>query len=379
VLAAGGLVVICTERHESRRIDNQLRGRSGRQGDPGATQFYLSLEDDLMRLFGGDRMDRISAIMLKTKLPDDVPIQHPMVSKSVEGAQRKIEQLNFQARKNVLEYDDVMNNQRKVIYTERNKILDGKDIHAHVQDVIEETVEREVLNFIPERSPQEEWDLEGINNWVHEMVGNEDFDAYDIDADDDPEVMVDETYSYVAKIYNKKEEALGEEIMRELESQVMLRVIDSRWMAHLSEMDYIKAGIGLRGYGQRDPLVEYKQEAYDAFSSLVATMYEDFLRTILRLELSLDEVPQEEQASLQNLNYSGPEEVDGDHGGGLRGHAMQAGVGIGAQGASTNQPQGARKPYVKAEDNNPFVGVGRNDPCPCGSGLKFKNCHGKNL
>lgn len=373
VLKAGGLAVIGTERHESRRIDNQLRGRSGRQGDPGSTQFYLSLEDDLMRLFAGDRLDRISAIMAKTKMPDDMPIQHGMVSKSVEGAQRKIEQMNFQARKNVLEYDDVMNKQRKVIYEERNKILDGKDIHEHVQEVMQDTVEKAVASFIPERSAESEWDKDGLNDWVHEMVGTDEFDAHKHDVQDDSELMIDAVYDYIEAIYNEKENTLGVEIMRELESQVMLRVIDTRWMAHLSEMDYIKAGIGLRGFGQRDPLVEYKQEAYTAFGDLVESMYQDFLRTILRLEIARPE-EQMPQNNFTNVSYSGPAEVDGDNPGrsSLR-RPQQSGA------QELPKPDaGQVQTYRKSEDSNPFVGVGRNDPCPCGSGLKFKNCHGKN-
>ena len=375
VLEAGGLTVIGTERHESRRIDNQLRGRSGRQGDPGSTQFYLSLEDDLMRLFAGDRMDKISNIMVKTKLPDDMPIQHGMVSKSVEGAQRKIEQMNFQARKNVLEYDDVMNKQRKVIYEERNKILDGKDVHEHVQEVMQDTVEKAVASFIPDRAPESEWDLEGISNWVHEMVGRDDFDARRVETEDDPEIMMDAVYDYIENIYKDKENTLGEEVMRELESQVMLRIIDSRWMAHLSEMDYIKAGIGLRGFGQRDPLVEYKQEAYTAFGDLVETMYQDFLRTILRLEIARPE-EQMPQNNFSNVSYSGPAEVDGDNSG--RSSLRQRAASHNAGPQVPQADQGPVQTYVKAEDSNPFVGVGRNDPCPCGSGLKFKNCHGKN-
>lgn len=376
VVTAGGLAVIGTERHESRRIDNQLRGRSGRQGDPGQTQFYLSLEDDLMRRFGGDRMDRISAMMQKTEMPDDVPIQAKMISKAVENAQQKIEQMNFQSRKYVLDYDDVMNHQRKVIYAERNRILDGKDIHEYVAEVMREAVDRQVLSFIPDRTPVEEWDLDSIDAWVHEMVGREDFSARSVEHDEDPELMVEAVFTYVSSIYTEKEEALGSEFMRELESQVMLRVLDTRWMNHLSEMDYLKAGIGLRGFGQRDPLVEYKQEAYSAFGALVDCIYEDFLRTMLNLDLEAIISVKEESLAYQNVQYSGPEELDGDHGQ-LSSAALEDRFAAAGQGRmQPQQPQVLT--YRKDKDSNPYVGVGRNEPCPCGSGKKFKHCHGKN-
>ena len=286
VIAAGGLAVIGTERHESRRIDNQLRGRSGRQGDPGSTQFYLSLQDDLMRLFGGDKMDSIGALMQRVNMPDDMPIQAKLVTRSVEGAQRKVEDMNFAARKQVLEYDDVMNKQRQTIYAERNQILDGKDLSEHVEEVMHDTVEREVANFVPDRAPVSEWDVEGLTNWVSQLTGVSEPDL-DLDLDDeDPSEVVEDVYEFVEDAYEKKAKALGPEMTATLERQVMLRVIDTRWMNYLQEMDYLKAGIFLRGYGQRDPLVEYKEEAYRSFGELVSTMYEDFLRTILRIELA---------------------------------------------------------------------------------------------
>ena len=373
VLEAGGLAVLGTERHEARRIDNQLRGRSGRQGDPGATQFYLSLEDDLMRRFGGDRMDRISAMMQKTEMPDDMPIQAKLITRAVESAQQKIEQMNFESRKHVLEYDDVMNHQRKVIYAERNKILDGKDIHESVEELMKELVQNQVDACVPDRSGVEEWDLESLNTWVHEMCGRNDFDAASLEHDEDPDVLEDAIYAYIRSVYAEKEDHLGDEVMRELERQVMLRVIDTRWMSHLSEMDYLKAGIGLRGFGQRDPLVEYKSEAYAAFGGLVQAMYEDFLRTILNLDLQELPKAEPETPSFEGAQYSGPEEVDGDHG---RSYAHLDP----AMASMPELPQEAKtvSTYKKSEDPSPYAGVGRNDPCPCGSGKKFKHCHGKN-
>ena len=303
VLAAGGLTVIGTERHESRRIDNQLRGRSGRQGDPGETQFYLSLEDDLMRLFGGDKMDRVSKMMVTADMGDDMPIQHKIISKAVESAQHKVESINFSMRKSVLEYDDVMNKQRQVIYAERNKILDGKG--------------------------------------VVELTGHIDTPKF---PDEDYEALAADVLAYVEKCYNMKAERLGEDLMRELNTQVMLRVIDTRWMNYLQEMDYLKTGIGLRGFGQRDPLVEYKTEAYGAFQILVDTMYEDYLRTVLRIEIK-----------------AAPRAVE---------HKEEPALAVNNGGKATT--------YRKSESDDPYVNVGRNDPCPCGSGKKFKYCHGRN-
>ncbi len=385
VIAAGGLCVIGTERHESRRIDNQLRGRSGRQGDPGSTQFYLSLEDDLMRLFGGDRMDGIASLMQRMNMPDDMPIQAKLITKSVESAQRKVEDMNFAARKHVLEYDDVMNKQRQVIYGERNKILDGKDLADHVGAVMEDTVDAEVANFANPASSREEWDLEGLDGWVEQLTGRDDFDAGALADAEDAEEVADKTLAYVQTVYREKTEALGPQVTSQLERQVMLRVIDTRWMNYLQEMDYLKTGIGLRGYGQRDPLVEYKEEAYRAFGILVNTMYEDFLRTVLRIELAVrpDAAPAVPQAAspLAGVTYSGPAQVDGDQGAGV----LRRAVAARPTGAHARNPmaegaqasQGRVKTYVAAE-NDPYAGVGRNDPCPCRSGKKFKNCHGRN-
>lgn len=379
VLAAGGLTVIGTERHESRRIDNQLRGRAGRQGDPGETQFYLSLEDDLMRLFGGDKMDRISSLMSSADM-DDLPIQHKFISKAVEGAQRKVENINFSMRKNVLEYDDVMNKQRQVIYAERNKVLDGKDLAGHITDVMADTVERCVAEFCPKDSKKGERDFEGLHKWIVELTGRADAPQID-DEDASFSAINEQVLAYVKDCYDQKAERVGEELMRELNTQVMLRVIDTRWMSYLQEMDYLKQGIGLRGFGQRDPLVEYKSEAFRAFQTLVDTMYEDYLRTILRIEVK--QAPRaaqraaEEPAELSNATYSGPADVDGEGGSSTirREAAAQA---ANAAGRAPAPAQGTVKTYVKAESGDPYANVGRNDPCPCGSGKKFKNCHGRN-
>ena len=375
VTDAGGLCVIGTERHESRRIDNQLRGRSGRQGDPGQTQFYLSLEDDLMRRFGGDRMDGVAAMMQRYELPDDMPIKAKIVTKLVEGAQRKVEEVNFAMRKNVLDYDDVMNKQRQVIYAERNKILDGKDLMELIETVTASTTQRICEEFC--YGDADEWDLEGLEKWLTELTGKTDLPEFTEDTKF--EQLEEDVTAFVQKTFDEKTQKLGEEVMRELAAQVMLRVIDTRWMAYLQEMDYLKTGIGLRGFGQRDPLVEYKTEAYEAFTLLVNTMYEDFLRTILRLELVNRPRQNTETEAFQNAHYSGGEETDGDQKALKQGKSMlKNAAAIGKSPQGTGASQSSVSTYRKSDDPNPYVNVGRNDPCPCGSGKKFKNCHGRN-
>ena len=375
VTAAGGLCVIGTERHESRRIDNQLRGRSGRQGDPGQTQFYLSLEDDLMRRFGGDRMDGVAAMMQRYELPDDMPIKAKIVTKLVEGAQHKVEEVNFAMRKNVLDYDDVMNKQRQVIYAERNKILDGKDLMELIETVTASTTQRVCEEFC--YGDADEWDLEGLEKWLTELTGKTDLPEFTEDTKF--EQLEEDVTAFLQKTFDEKTQKLGEEVMRELAAQVMLRVIDTRWMAYLQEMDYLKTGIGLRGFGQRDPLVEYKTEAYEAFTLLVNTMYEDFLRTILRLELVNRPRQNTEAEAFQNAHYSGGEETDGDQKALKQGKSMlKNAAAIGKSPQGTGASQSSVSTYRKSDDPNPYVNVGRNDPCPCGSGKKFKNCHGRN-
>ena len=378
VREAGGLYILGTERHDSRRIDNQLRGRAGRQGDPGETRFYISLEDDLMRLFGGDKMDRVSKMMVTADMGDDMPIQHKIISKAVENAQHKVESINFSMRKSVLEYDDVMNKQRQVIYAERNKILDGKDLTDHITEVMHDTVYRCVQEFCTKDSHDGERDLEGLRKWVVELTGHIDTPKF---PDEDFEALAADVLAYVEKCYNMKAERLGEDLMRELNTQVMLRVIDTRWMNYLQEMDYLKTGIGLRGFGQRDPLVEYKTEAYGAFQMLVDTMYEDYLRTVLRIEIKAapQAVEHKEDPALEGARFSGPADVDGDNGSSVLRKQAQVQARTAVQGGPAAVNNGGKvTTYRKSESDDPYVNVGRNDPCPCGSGKKFKYCHGRN-
>ncbi len=371
VLQAGGLCVIGTERHESRRIDNQLRGRSGRQGDPGVTQFYLSLEDDLMRLFGGNRMDSISNMMQKTGLEDDMPIQASMVSKSIESAQRQVESMHFSARKNVLEYDDVMNLQRKAIYEERNAILDGKDYLSRIPEIVADSVEAEAAETLAS-DDADEWDVRALEIWAANMSGREDFKVADIQHDEDPREVISALTDYLTRCFTERQDALGEDIMRHLTAQVMLRIIDAKWMAHLQEMDYLKTGIGLRAIGQRDPLVEYKNEAYSAFEAMTAAMYDDFLRTILRLEVAV-KLNAPERPPEEGLQYSNPEETLAARQAPAQAAARAAAVGT----APAPKPSTGKVQTVVKDKEDPFANVGRNDPCPCGSGLKYKKCHGK--
>ena len=380
VIAAGGLCVIGTERHESRRIDNQLRGRSGRQGDPGRSQFYLSLEDDLMRLFGGNKMESISAMMQKTNMPDDMPIQASMVSKSIENAQRTVEQMHFAARKNVLEYDDVMNLQRKAIYEERNAILDGKDISGRIPKLINDAAYDVVWDDCSEDDVQD-WDLKALDLWVANMTGRSDFSSKAVaESEDSAEAMTEAVTRYLQTLYDEKAVQLGPDMMKNLAAQVMLRIIDTRWMAHLQEMDYLKTGIGLRAFGQRDPLVEYKNEAYLAFEALTASMYDDYLRTLLRLEIAAkpqaspaEALPEHPDPLARKMSYSSPEQAL---------ESTSAGrppVKAASAGAPAPAPAPAKPQTFQKDPDDPYANVGRNDPCPCGSGKKFKKCHGRDL
>ena len=282
----------------------------------------------------------------------------------------------FQATKVTARYASVAEARRAIqrneIYAERNKILDGKDLAGHISEVIEDTVARCVAGFCPVDSHEGERDLEGLYKWVVELTGRPDAPRF---ADASYEELKSKTLAFVEECYDAKAERLGPDIVQDLNRQVMLRVIDTRWMSYLQEMDYLKTGIGLRGFGQRDPLVEYKSEAYAAFSELVNTMYEDFLRTILRIEVAVRPpaaAREEEPSELRGARYSGPAEVDGDQG------PRRAAAAQGGAGRPAPAPVAKPTTYRKEDDPDIFVGVGRNDPCPCGSGLKFKKCHGKN-
>lgn len=378
VIAAGGLAVLGTERHDSRRIDNQLRGRSGRQGDPGLSRFYLSLQDDLMRLFGGDRMDRISAMMASADVPEDMPIQVGLVSKAVESAQRQVEMMNFASRKYVLEYDDVMNSQREAIYGERGRVLDGKDIHNRVESLFSEILGTNVTDYAGAQTYKEDWNISGLEAWYRDLTGLSKVVAAAAETADNSFELVEELTEKALDGYNAKEAILGEENMRDLERQVMLRVLDTRWMAHLQEMDYLKEGIGLRAMGQRDPIVEYKNEAYDMFVALVESINEDFLRTVMHVELIPQQIEQP-KSLLRNATYSAPSESSAFENAVNSATAdmgpSQGSIAAAARAAGSPSAPG-HGPTVVKDKADPYASVGRNDLCPCGSGKKYKKCHG---
>ncbi len=343
VAELGGLHVLGTERHESRRIDNQLRGRSGRQGDPGSSQFYVSLEDDLMRIFGGDNL---RSMMDRLGLEDDVPIEHNMLTRGIENAQKRVEARNFDSRKHLLEYDDVMNKQREVIYEQRRRLLTGTDLRENVMEFITGTVDALVDTYCPEAVKPEEWDLEGLLQAAESSVilpGILTLEELEpLDAKDIGDRLEEES----VRLYEAKEQSVGPEVMRDLERLVLLRVVDQKWMEHLDAMDDLRDGIGLRAYGQRDPLIEYKMEAYEMFENMVASIREDAVRILLRLEV-VQESPEPEPLPVPVL--------------------------IPVPQAPSIVTGGRVVGLPKAQEGR----VGRNDPCPCGSGKKYKKCHGQ--
>jgi preprotein translocase subunit SecA len=341
VTKLGGLHIIGTERHESRRIDNQLRGRSGRQGDPGSSRFYLALEDDLLRIFGGER---ITGIMEKLGMEEGEPIEHNLISKAIESAQGKVEGHNFDIRKQLLEYDDVMNQQREVIYKQRRESMTGKSLRPAVEDMIREKTEEIADFFSEERTLPEEWDWKGLNKAVFKQfnfrLGDIDEDAMDGLNREGLAQLIHET---CVSVYDEKEAAIGAEDFRGLERIVMLQTVDNLWKDHLLSMDHLKEGIGLRGYAQQDPLIVYKKEGFDLFQDMISRVKEETLGILFRIQISepkrIDDLRQPKE---QKMFFSGGDE-----------------------------PQ--KKKPVKRNQKK----VGRNAPCPCGSGKKYKKCCGK--
>lgn len=336
VVAAGGLNIIGTERHESRRIDNQLRGRAGRQGDPGASRFYISLEDDLMRLFGSERL---TSIVNALGLEEDQPIEHKMLSNAIENAQKKVEGRNFDIRKHVLQYDDVMNKQREVIYGERKKVLDGENLKESFIKMIEGIADLIVEAYCHESPHPDFWDWEGIKSYAEEVFltsGNLSFTPDEMETLTKEELK-EKIVSGATEHYEAKEREVGPETMRELERVVLLRVVDEKWMDHIDAMDQLRYGIGMRAYGQRDPVVEYKFEGYEMFDEMRRSIQKDAVRLLLGAKIDREHAPQRQKVA---------EPVAASHG---------------------EEP---KKPVVKSTK------VGRNDPCPCGSGKKYKKCCG---
>ncbi len=338
VIEAGGLFILGTERHESRRIDNQLRGRSGRQGDPGASRFYLSLEDDLLRIFGSER---ISVIMDKLGVAEDEPIEHPLISRSIEGAQKKVEGRNFEIRKHLLEYDDVMNKQREVIYTERRTILSEDDLTPMIDDMIDEVIDNNIDIYIPPKGASTTWDMDGLRNWVKNLF---DFDLkYVPQKGQGIKDLIEVFKTEIQQYYKTREQEFTPPVMRMVERQILLMTLDTLWKDHLLSMDHLKEGIGLRGYGQKNPLREYQKDGFDMFLTTLARMKELSLERLFKIQIQREE----DVEKIENRE---------------RKQRMQLGRGPTVDKAST---------FKRTEKK-----VGRNDPCPCGSGKKYKQCCG---
>ncbi len=342
VRQAGGLCIIGTERHESRRIDNQLRGRAGRQGDPGTSRFFISLEDELMRLFGSDRL---MAMVEKIGMDDDMPIEHKMLSKSIEGAQKKVEGKNFSIRKHVLQYDDVMNKQREIIYKERRNVLEGEDVHSEILDMIDKTIDKVLSYYIPEGSYPESWDLKALEerfvNIFHPDKKVEVGNVEDLTKESLKEIIKNEAL----RLYDEKEKLVGEERMRELERIILLQVVDSKWMDHIDAMDQLRQGIGLRAIGQEDPVRAYQIEGFDMFDEMIQSIQEETLNYIYGFQVRIEAQPIERKQM-----------VDMDK--------------LEQKGGSETEEEGPKQ--IKTDKV-----VGRNDLCPCGSGKKYKKCCGK--
>ncbi len=343
VREAGGLFILGTERHESRRIDNQLRGRAGRQGDPGESQFFISLEDDLMRLFGGER---IQSLMNTLGVEEDMPLETRMLSNSIESAQRKVEGRNFSIRKNVLQFDDVMNRQREIIYGQRAKVLDGEDLGEYIQKMIDDSISAVVDTYLTDGDVHDDWNLEGLRDYYMGWLTEKDSLRFDteelsqVEKNDIKQAMRDKAH----EVYAQREKEFGSELMREIERVILLKNVDVQWMDHIDAMEELKRGINLRAYGQHDPVVEYRLEGFEMFDAMINSIRETTVRALFFVRPRTQEEPKREQvADVSHASYGG-----GD-------------------GSEKKQPV-----------RNKGEKVGRNDPCPCGSGKKYKKCCGLN-
>ena len=386
VKEAGGLFICGTERHESRRIDNQLRGRSGRQGDPGESRFYLSAEDDLVRLFAGDRIYKILDNKFLAQVDEDgneLPIEHKMLSKQIEGAQKKVEEQNFLIRKRVLEYDDVMNQQREIIYEYRDRILEGEDMSETAREQIADAVERIAREYMSGEY-QEDWELDALFTQLDQIYDHS-FEIDDIKEGTDRESLVTQLREDVTQAYDEREEELGPELMRALERFMLLQIIDNRWREHLHDMDYLREGIHLRGFAQIDPLVAYKNEGFEMFTELMNNIWDEFARYVFNVEVQAEEQQQQQQAGPRwgmGGNTTSTRQLSTSGGRGLAGSdaiAAAAGAAMPVAGADGDyvDDDGIQMPVavetVRLDENQK---IGRNDPCWCGSGKKFKKCHG---
>ena len=359
VINSGGLHVIGTERHESRRIDNQLRGRSGRQGDPGSTRFYLSLEDNLMRIFASER---VAGLMQKLGMEEGEAIEHPWVSKAIENAQRKVEGRNFDMRKQLLEYDDVANEQRKVIYEQRNELMDTDDISDTIRNIRADVINELVSTYIPPQTIEEQWDIAGLEKALENDFGQKLEIQKWLDEDDElhEEPLRARILEVFEKEYDEKEQRVGAENMRHFEKAVMLQVVDNLWKEHLAAMDYLRQGINLRGYAQKDPKQEYKREAFELFMRMLERIKHETIEIISRVQVAIeDDVRRVEEQRAQTP------EMQFEH------ESAESLLGGGAEEEQVAD-EAQHAPFVREGKK-----VGRNEPCPCGSGKKYKQCHGK--
>ena len=380
VVATGGLCILGTERHESRRIDNQLRGRAGRQGDPGRSQFYLSLDDDLMRLFGGDRM---TAVFSSLGVEEDLPIEHRMLSNAIENAQKRVEGRNFSIRKHVLEYDDVMNKQREIIYGQRRKVLEGEDLHAHFQKMIQQLMRETMLDFCAGLPNSADWDIAAIQAKVADIFG--DLPALKqlskARTGLDAEKLTNELTEEALTRYESRVDEIGSaELMREAERFVLLRTVDSKWMDHIDAMDDLRDSIGMRGYAQHDPVVEYRKEGFTMFEAMNQAIQEDSVRLMMRARFNQETVTRR-QSVVKNLAEghgaaeSAVESARSENPPAAR--PTLAGSKALRPGQANRQPSPGSNTGPAVPVKRDKAKVGRNDPCPCGSGKKYKNCHGR--
>ncbi len=367
VLAAGGLYIVGTERHESRRIDNQLRGRSGRQGDPGASRFFLSLQDDLMRIFGTDRMD---AMLSRLGLEKGEAIAHPWVNKALEKAQQKVEARNFEMRKNILKYDNVLNDQRKVIFEQRREIMSADDVSEQIAEFRLEVVADLVERHIPEKAYAEQWDAVGLHDEVLRVF---DVDLPIVEWTKEEGIADEEVRERIQSAVDKKAAArvaeFGSDVMRYAEKAILLQTLDANWREHIVHLDHLRQYVGLRGYGQRDPLNEYKSDAFTLFEELLATMRKDVVGQLMHIQISQEPPPQLADPSMIEMHASHIDPLTGED-------EMADGLPPGAPGQPQRTVQRARDLPVDPNDPQTWGKVQRNAPCPCGSGRKFKHCHG---
>ncbi|MDI6781219.1 MAG: preprotein translocase subunit SecA [bacterium] len=345
VAEAGGLHILGTERHESRRIDNQLRGRAGRQGDKGSSRFYLSLEDDLMRIFGSER---ISGLMERLGLEDDQVIEHPWITKAIERAQKQVEAHNFDVRKRLLEYDDIMNQQRTIIYAERDRILEDENLFDHAQEMIEEVMQSIVDTHAPRKSYPDEWDIDGLKTQILQVFG---IILKPFDECRNPAELLEQLLLEAKEVFQKRADMIGSENMNQLCCGIMLHVLDTMWKEHLHNMDYLKEGIHLRAYGQKDPLIEYKHESFGMFESLIHRIKSEIMEYLFKVQLVAADAP-----VMRHETISAPQQN---------------------KAAISSSSHHAAKKTINVDEKDEKHKIGRNDPCPCGSGQKYKKCHGK--